>query len=1347
MTGATQNPDNGLGYVCWNHLPKHPEHLAEKFRPLFQIEGRGSGGVVLYFFAVVGKVGWKIMPQERVLFLSHSAIFQCMTSAEINRCVKIVDVDEIFIEQDWIGIKAKPPEYDLLLKMHDEPTREKFLGVITTLYKELTKGSILKVSQGSKSIKSLLKVKKPKGWELHVENFVKRKDLWRAQVRKERTKQRNSEAASSAASALSPFTLDPSGVDTQPQLPINVMSLEDPSTTALLATAGPEDTTPFASPASSPLSDPAAVSPRVSQAEPIMPKITTMATSKYKVGDILQVRRSTGLWEECIVRRVEDREVIVDGKAEPPYYGVEVSESPSVGQKKQVFFSEQDTYLRALPVDAEGSTIKEGDVVVLLEELRVDGEVLQKGLRAKVLTIPGVGEGSDASVDVDGTFADVMKKQIQKVDMAPCDCDLNELSAMDRVIYRLRDKQVVFDDGPPFTLRQFTQGDVYTVPGDVAGSVASVMFDGAPETIDVFQDEIRIVPVEQESSMPKPANADIDEELPTPTSTQPVEGSRSPSPATPPHSDSRGTLLSLDDLVTLLQGDHKGSDGVVVKLSGRSTLISVELCDEGSIIEVEAAAVRRVVKDALEGSRGEEPSPPPPPPAASRGQTQQEHTDMRMQAPSFGKETSMDKSSVSAEEYQGSPRGFCDDLPSTARVSPTRERSLPMMSQEAENNMLGKLLASGDFGGLGVFVQTLCSEYRTRVCSTFGIFVSIFLQRPFFLQISELNGDLKGKTNECLNLHSVIANYEDQLRSGHEGDAPERMQKQAAKVAELQAEVISKDVALEELRARNSHTLQMLERATAPTTPPTPPSRSPSRPTAETVQLEETISFLKGRIVEVESDRVAMRTRLEEKEEQVLSLQIANESKEVDTLLLREAVVLAERRCDQYENARARTSSEVVNMSQEQLADFLSDSPPLPVTAGTVDLLRQRGISGSRLVALLEEAAHTHNESSPGAKLVSDIRAVNEQDYSNLCHMLGVQVMSTSVRRQQDDVFEHVVDAHFGQGQAASKNTEMQELAKVAWIISSRSKLVEDIYRGYQTVQMVHTMVVSSVRGLQMDLDFQQVLDRLRGASEHLSSVEKSLKKVVCNYFMDFEKLHLGIIGHKNERLNNRSRSGSAGRRSGSASGARSRSPTGGFHALESKLSLSLTPTERRVLVKLAASLYRSSHVKVRAGDGQVYHSLPPSALGAKKSMSRSPTRARAASQTSEVTQIRTTSPALSSTAPSASAQMDQNSGFGQVLYLTPPSGKGQVAVSSDVSEYCSPQRTSSTGRGRRRAKEPLSRRLHSPQTYQSYTSPPPAMLMHPRTQSPTVAFGRSALPRYLTLSPYSFSHSLFSSR
>eukprot|EP01060_Flectonema_neradi_P028586 TRINITY_DN3845_c0_g1_i2.p1 TRINITY_DN3845_c0_g1~~TRINITY_DN3845_c0_g1_i2.p1 ORF type:complete len:1312 (+),score=272.96 TRINITY_DN3845_c0_g1_i2:71-4006(+) len=1203
-----KNNDNGLSYVCLNHVDAK---IREPFKDLFNKDG----GVVMYFFGLVMKVSENVFtPVERICFVSHNAVFLCTKEAGGKRCLLVQDITLLIENEEWVGIKVRSPsEYDMLLQFTSIDNSKKFIKVVATLYKEIQKSDLIVKEESKSSIRPMLTLTRPSSFQFRQQPMVLKKELWRAQNRR-----RNKQSKS---------------VSFSPESPLNVETLADDSTVGLIGRAPPETDSPMHAPLSSVDNIPT---------EPMTDG--HMVIQKYNIGDTLQLRRSTH-WESCTVVKIDGKSYVVQNEKK---------------ELKQVDFQEADKMLR-MPIwegNAEvGSGVAEADLsmekytsngavlpvlnelqtreddgydeidrmlhdkMILVKDVQADGCVVKKGTIATIIATPGDEPGTVALLEVD-------------------DVTLISVKPDEAIVY----EEPIDDPHPnphPDVTQQQQQPELRTIP-EVTPFVppevsprSEAVSKSADEAVDAYTLQKRKMKERELAQKQK------------------RDGIQSPSESPPkkqPHQQQQRQQQQQQQ-----QHDGKSPPRPVETSSVRRNrdVDVVRNQPQMSTQQPTAASDYRGAQ-TMDSPLGVSPeplsrfkddvSPPPPPPPPPPLHTPQHEPVQMSSTPSAvsvldskidlmqqedtsdssypralpSMEVATDRHPTNAsinggvlgggtsglpiykDPYEGEYEDYDDEPQSpTGHQSPTFEShtqavgTSPMRDTE---DQIQKMLSTKDFSELGSFVSSLCSEYRR--------------------QVSDLH---------------------------------------------------------EELQAHKRG-----ERSYQPV--PTPVVGTSEEVANELLVKGQTIDFLKGRIAQLEARDIpdaylsddALRRRVAELEEQVLNLEIANESKKTDILLLREANVTAERRADlaesllsqqqQQQSKEGEHHARIIDMTPSELHFFLKDI--LNLSERSIQALA--GLSGTELMQM---------SSSEISNILED-----KVDYATLLGATRMRSRSKETTRSQSPQLPPSGDG--------------DNITKVAWILSSRSKMVEDVWRGYEMVKTARSQLSTTQRKARRSHSPPPATD----IDDTLHDAQTLFKGIVTNYFMDFEKLHLGVVGHHRPR-------------------GRSLSPK---HAGDFKNTLHLSQAEHRLLSRLTSNLYKASHVKVKGPDGRVYSAATPPFL----SPSRSPTRDRSVSKSR--------SPELAASVPAPEER---------IMYLTPPANYPSASnpVSSVIDAHTSTSTTfSSAGLTRTTnsvqtssAQPPLRKRSphhhpsrirrHSPISSQSRSLPTPA---------PIVAFGRSALPR-----------------
>ena len=168
---VSMNPENGLSYICWEHLPAD-------IRPNFASFFKGEQSKVIYYFTVLNKISRKILPKERVLMVTHNAIYiNEVSTGNVTRCIAVQDIKCIHVTADLLlGIEV-PSQFDLLVSVNEAQKKALTVDVLPVVFQHVTRKTLLvnKLSKTQK-IKNILNLKKPKGWRNELAPVMRRID-------------------------------------------------------------------------------------------------------------------------------------------------------------------------------------------------------------------------------------------------------------------------------------------------------------------------------------------------------------------------------------------------------------------------------------------------------------------------------------------------------------------------------------------------------------------------------------------------------------------------------------------------------------------------------------------------------------------------------------------------------------------------------------------------------------------------------------------------------------------------------------------------------------------------------------------------------------------------------------------------------------------------------------------------------------------------------------------------------------------------------------------------------------------------------------------------------------------
>eukprot|EP01062_Namystynia_karyoxenos_P083381 TRINITY_DN9587_c1_g1_i6.p1 TRINITY_DN9587_c1_g1~~TRINITY_DN9587_c1_g1_i6.p1 ORF type:complete len:1480 (+),score=315.15 TRINITY_DN9587_c1_g1_i6:67-4440(+) len=186
---STVTLQSGLRCVEWGELEGKG---LDAFRPLFVADG----GRVFHFIETVQKVNRRALgrEQQRVLFVSHCALYLCKASSVAKRCIPVADVDELLLGSDnWVGIRATS-QYDLIVRLPSAERCDEFCRVLKVLHKQLSPIRsgfsrdlpAHRLNPGDHP-RNHLAIRKPPGWRLNeamMMPLVQRRQLMSAAMHK-----------------------------------------------------------------------------------------------------------------------------------------------------------------------------------------------------------------------------------------------------------------------------------------------------------------------------------------------------------------------------------------------------------------------------------------------------------------------------------------------------------------------------------------------------------------------------------------------------------------------------------------------------------------------------------------------------------------------------------------------------------------------------------------------------------------------------------------------------------------------------------------------------------------------------------------------------------------------------------------------------------------------------------------------------------------------------------------------------------------------------------------------------------------------------------------------------------
>eukprot|EP01064_Diplonema_japonicum_P022335 TRINITY_DN3202_c0_g1_i1.p1 TRINITY_DN3202_c0_g1~~TRINITY_DN3202_c0_g1_i1.p1 ORF type:complete len:886 (+),score=189.55 TRINITY_DN3202_c0_g1_i1:51-2708(+) len=119
--------------------------------------------------------------EENVAVLGDKCVYLCSETADVRRCIKVVDIQKVLVAQDGkkdlyiilvlpekIQVEGKPncPEFDLMFHC---PDIKSFVRYLRTVYMHQTQGSMLPLEQlrDKNQLENEIRLKKPEGWSLN----------------------------------------------------------------------------------------------------------------------------------------------------------------------------------------------------------------------------------------------------------------------------------------------------------------------------------------------------------------------------------------------------------------------------------------------------------------------------------------------------------------------------------------------------------------------------------------------------------------------------------------------------------------------------------------------------------------------------------------------------------------------------------------------------------------------------------------------------------------------------------------------------------------------------------------------------------------------------------------------------------------------------------------------------------------------------------------------------------------------------------------------------------------------------------------------------------------------------
>ena len=128
------------------------------------------GCPVLFYCGRCTQVTSSLFPSEVVLILTPTAVYKATKDGELKACLPIEDLEEVVLSDDyWCGLKASK-HYDLLLKPVSPKESRDLTDALVRLHGATSAGQsnplrVKRIKHKEKHIKTLLNVKKPKGYK------------------------------------------------------------------------------------------------------------------------------------------------------------------------------------------------------------------------------------------------------------------------------------------------------------------------------------------------------------------------------------------------------------------------------------------------------------------------------------------------------------------------------------------------------------------------------------------------------------------------------------------------------------------------------------------------------------------------------------------------------------------------------------------------------------------------------------------------------------------------------------------------------------------------------------------------------------------------------------------------------------------------------------------------------------------------------------------------------------------------------------------------------------------------------------------------------------------------------
>ena len=206
-TVATVNSDTNLPYIMWRTMNAR-EAVKQNFAHIF----RGETAKVVYFFEVVRKMAYRVLPQTRVAMVTHNSVLICTSDAQVTRHIAIEHIKELVVSPDhWLGIvvdRYKEGGHDVLLSL-TLAQQEQLKHIICIVYKTLHHGEktlTVTALTPSANIRKNVTLRKPDGWVAGPPlPLLKRRDVLHASYRKRSISRERPTSSASPTRSNSPY--------------------------------------------------------------------------------------------------------------------------------------------------------------------------------------------------------------------------------------------------------------------------------------------------------------------------------------------------------------------------------------------------------------------------------------------------------------------------------------------------------------------------------------------------------------------------------------------------------------------------------------------------------------------------------------------------------------------------------------------------------------------------------------------------------------------------------------------------------------------------------------------------------------------------------------------------------------------------------------------------------------------------------------------------------------------------------------------------------------------------------------------------------------------------------------